>query len=86
MAATDTSLPEPAPVADFEKSLDELEALVARMEQGELSLEDSVKAFERGMHLYQNCQRALDEAELRVDLLLKGADSVTRVRFDPETP
>jgi exodeoxyribonuclease VII small subunit len=86
MAASDTPTPESAPAADFEKSLDELEALVARMEQGELSLEDSVKAFERGMHLYQNCQRALDEAELRVDLLLKGADGSTRVRFDPETP
>lgn len=73
-------------IAEFEKSLDELEALVARMEQGELSLEDSVKAFERGMRLYQDCQRALDEAEMRVDLLLKGADGVTRLRFDPETP
>lgn len=76
----------PGVIADFEKSLDELEALVARMEHGELSLEDSVKAFERGMHLYQNCQRALSEAELRVDLMLKGADSTGRVPFDPETP
>ena len=38
------------------------------------------------MALYQNCQKALDEAELRVDLLLKGNDPAGRVRFDPETP
>ena len=43
-------------------------------------------AFERGMALYQNCQKALDEAELRVDMLLKGNDPGGRVRFDPETP
>lgn len=81
------SEPAQAPaIGDFEKSLDELEGLVARMEQGELSLEDSVRAFERGMHLYQHCQRALDEAELRVDLMLKGPDPAGRRRFDPETP
>ncbi|MGE4072684.1 MAG: exodeoxyribonuclease VII small subunit [Lysobacterales bacterium] len=77
---------QPGAIADFEKSLDELESLVARMEHGELTLEDSVKAFERGMLLYQNCQQALNEAELRVDLLLKGNDPSGRVRLDPETP
>jgi exodeoxyribonuclease VII small subunit len=77
---------QPGAIADFEKSLDELESLVARMEKGDLTLEDSVKAFERGMLLYQNCQQALNEAELRVDLLLKGNDPNGRVRLDPETP
>ena len=76
----------PGAIADFEKSLDELESLVSRMEKGDLSLEDSVLAFERGMQLYQSCQKALDEAELRVDLLLKGNDQAGRVRFDTETP
>ncbi len=80
-AATDIA-PKSA-IADFEKSLDELESLVNRMEKGDLTLEDSVKAFERGMYLYQNCTLALDEAELRVDMLLKGGE---RTRFDPETP
>lgn len=84
-ANTASSSP-PGAIADFEKSLDELETLVARMEKGDLTLEDSVRAFERGMLLYQNCQKALDEAELRVDLLLKGNDPTGRVRFDPETP
>ncbi len=77
---------QPGAIADFEKSLDELETLVARMEKGDLTLEDSVRAFERGMLLYQSCQKALDEAELRVDLLLKGNDPAGRLRFDPETP
>lgn len=61
--------------AAFEKSLDELEALVARMEQGELGLDESLAAFERGVALYRSCQGALDQAELRVRKLL-----------DPEAP
>lgn len=73
-------------IADFEKSLDALESLVSRMERGDLSLEDSVTAFERGMQLYQSCQKALTEAELRVDLLLKGHDPAGRSPFNPETP
>lgn len=75
-----------AAIGEFEKSLDELEALVARMEKGDLTLEDSVKAFERGMQLYQHCQQALGEAELRVDQLLKSVDGRSRAPFDPETP
>jgi exodeoxyribonuclease VII small subunit len=57
-------------VADFEHSLDELEQLVARMEGGELSLDESLASFERGIGLYRHCQQALDKAELRVRLLL----------------
>jgi exodeoxyribonuclease VII small subunit len=56
-------------IAEFEKSLDELEKLVARMEQGDQSLDDSLKSFERGIALYRNCQSALEQAELRVKLL-----------------
>jgi len=57
-------------VADFEHSLDELEQLVSRMEGGELSLDESLASFERGIGLYRHCQQALDKAELRVRLLL----------------
>ena len=56
---------------DFEKALDELETLVERMEQGESSLEDSLKDFERGIELTRSCQRALAEAEQKVQILLK---------------
>ncbi|WP_266160002.1 exodeoxyribonuclease VII small subunit [Dyella silvatica] len=66
---------ETAPAADFEHSLDELEQLVARMEGGEMSLDDSLSSFERGIGLYRHCQQALEKAELRVRLLL-----------DPEAP
>lgn len=56
---------------DFEKSLDELEGLVERMEQGDSNLEDSLKDFERGIELTRSCQTALAEAEQKVQILLK---------------
>lgn len=58
-----------SPVADFERSLDALEALVEKMEQGQMSLEESLAAYERGVGLYRRCQKALEQAELRVRLL-----------------
>jgi exodeoxyribonuclease VII small subunit len=75
-----------APIEDFERSLAELEALVARMEQGQLSLDEMVKSFERGMSAYQTCQSALEQAQLRVDLMLKQGQQVEKQSFDPETP
>lgn len=59
----------PADVAEFERSLDELEQLVQRMEKGDLSLDDSLKAYEQGIGLFRRCQSALQQAELRVRLL-----------------
>ncbi|MCK4586930.1 MAG: exodeoxyribonuclease VII small subunit [Gammaproteobacteria bacterium] len=56
---------------DFEQSLDELEGLVERMEQGDSSLEDSLKDFERGIELTRNCQASLAEAEQKVQILLQ---------------
>ena len=61
--------PDASPVARFEHSLDELDQLVEKMEQGEMSLEDSLAAYERGVGLYRRCQAALEQAELRVRLL-----------------
>ncbi len=79
--------PEPANrVADFEKSLDELERLVVRMEQGELSLDDSLKSFERGIALYRDCQTALEQAELRVKLLLDAKDPDGAEPFEVDVP
>ena len=46
-----------------------LEVLVGRMEAGEMSLEESLAAYERGVGLYRSCQAALEQAELRVRLL-----------------
>lgn len=56
---------------DFETALEELEALVEQMEAGNLSLEDSLKAFERGVALTRHCQGALKNAELTVKVLTK---------------
>lgn len=54
---------------NFEKALAELEALVERLEHGDLSLEESLKAFEAGVRLTQECQQALTQARQRVQLL-----------------
>ena len=78
-AATDN-----LPVAEFESALGELEGLVARMETGELSLDDSLGNFERGIALYRQCQRALDQADLKVRQLLDAADPDSAVAFDPD--
>lgn len=61
-------------IADFEKSLDELETLVRNLEQGELSLEQSLSAFERGVKLTRACQQALKSAEQRVEQLVQNDD------------
>ena len=60
---------ETSQVADFEASLDQLEQLVEKMEHGDMSLEESLAAYERGVGLYRRCQDALEQAELRVRLL-----------------
>jgi len=72
------------PAADFEHSLDELEQLVARMEGGELSLDESLSSFERGIGLYRHCQQALENAELRVRMLLDPDAPDTAEPFEPE--
>ncbi len=56
---------------DFEKTLAELEAVVARLEQGDLTLENSLEDFERGVKLARSCQSALSTAQQRVEKLLE---------------
>jgi exodeoxyribonuclease VII small subunit len=56
---------------DFEASLEELEALVERLERGDLPLEDALRNFERGVQLTRQCQGALTEAQQKVEILLK---------------
>ena len=55
---------------DFEQSLTELEALVAKLEQGDVPLEDALKTFERGVALTRQCQTALRTAQQKVEVLL----------------
>jgi len=59
---------------DFEKSLARLEEVVKRLEQPNLALTEAMKLFEEGLQLAQQCQKQLQEAEGRVEILLKSAD------------
>ena len=69
--------------ADFEAALAELEAIVQRLEQGELSLEDSLRQFERGVALTRSCQKALQQAEQKIRVLSRSADGeVVEEDFD----
>ncbi|MCU0834954.1 MAG: exodeoxyribonuclease VII small subunit [Chromatiaceae bacterium] len=66
----------PPPPQSFEDALRELESLVDTLEKGDLSLEESLAAFERGVGLTRTCQKALDEAEQKVRILTaKSADA-----------
>jgi len=69
----------------FEEALEELEAIVDDMEQGELSLEDSLKAFERGITLTRQCQAALKNAEQKVNLLLEKQNQDVVEPFKPNS-
>ena len=55
---------------DFESSLKELESIVTKLEDENINLEDSVKSFEAGINLVKQCQKQLEEAELKVKELL----------------
>jgi len=59
---------------DFEQSLRSLEEIVRKMEQGELTLENSLEAFEEGVRLTRNCQTALQKAEQKVNILVKNSN------------
>lgn len=69
----------------FEESLNKLESLVAKMETGELSLEDSLKTFEEGIQLTRECQEALKHAEQKVNLLIEKNGQATSEPFDERT-
>jgi len=71
----------------FESALKKLEDVVKKLEGGELSLDDSLKAFEEGVKQAAFCSNKLNEAEKRVELLLKQKDGgFTREEFRPEEP
>ncbi len=80
--ARKSQTPDASPVADFEQSMQALEELVGKMEAGELTLEESLAAYERGVGLYRRCQGALEQAELRVRLLSDPAKPEDARDFD----
>lgn len=74
--------PKETKVTNFEKSLQELEDIVSRMEKGDLSLEDSLEHFERGIKLSRECQQALRNAEQKISVLSKENDEWVEKSFD----
>ena len=71
-------------IKDFEKSLQNLELIVQKMENGELGLEDSLKQFEKGIQLAKSCQNALSSAELKVNQLIEQNGLQQSIPFDEQ--
>jgi len=69
----------------FEEALSRLESIVEELERGDLSLDESLTAFEEGIRLSRLCSKQLDEAERKIDILIKGEDGQLRIdTFDEE--
>jgi exodeoxyribonuclease VII small subunit len=73
-------MPEEAPIS-FETGLQQLEGIVKEMESGDLPLERALELFEKGMKLSETCRKQLEEAETRVEMLIKRAGEVTPEPF-----
>lgn len=71
-------------IKDFEKSLQNLEQIVHKMENGDLGLEDSLKQFEKGIQLAKSCQTALSSAELKVNQLIEQNGLQQTLPFDEQ--
>jgi len=69
---------------DFEQSLSTLESLVNRMEQGDMTLEESLLAFETGIALTRECQTRLAAAEQQVSKLIEQQGSISLEPFDTD--
>ena len=77
--------PEGAKKQAFEQSLARLEEIVRKMESANLPLDEAMKLFEEGMQLSRDCQKQLEQAEARVEILLKKAGGeMTAQRFEPD--
>ncbi|MCL1807043.1 MAG: exodeoxyribonuclease VII small subunit [Oscillospiraceae bacterium] len=68
---------------DFEQSVNRLNEIIRDLERGDTPLEDSIKLFEEGAKLAGHCQTLLQKAEQRVTKLVKTADQVEEVTFEP---
>ena len=68
----------------FEASLEELERIVKTLESGDLPLEESLKLFENGMRISSECKRQLEEAETRIEILMRRGSDMVPVPFDPD--
>lgn len=69
----------------FEDALERLEEIVGKLEEGELALDESLKVFEEGIKLSRFCSGKLEEAEKKIEILMKSKDGqLTKKPFDPE--
>jgi exodeoxyribonuclease VII small subunit len=85
MNPTPAKKPDSAKKPDFEYSLTRLEEIVRKLESANLSLDDAMKLFEEGVQLSRDCQKHLEQAEGRVEILLKKAGGELAPQpFDPE--
>ncbi len=71
-------------VRHFEDNLVELDNIVNQLESNQLSLEDALKAFEKGVKLSKDCQTVLTQAEQKVQILLEQQGNESLEPFDPE--
>lgn len=71
------------PQANFEGSLEELEKIVRELEAGDLPLERSLELFERGVGLSEQCRKRLEEAETRVEMLVRRGNKTAAEPFQP---
>ncbi|HKW98535.1 MAG TPA: exodeoxyribonuclease VII small subunit [Bryobacteraceae bacterium] len=74
----------PQPTATFETALDELEKVVKELEAGDLPLERSLELFEKGMALSETCRKQLEDAETRVEMLIRKEGKIQPEPFRPE--
>jgi exodeoxyribonuclease VII small subunit len=70
----------------FEAALEDLELVVEQLETGDLSLEDSLEAFEKGVGLVKYCNQKLDEVEKKVELLVKDKEGKLQLKAFEELP
>ncbi len=77
-------MPKKKTTPSFEDALSELEQLVVRLERGDISLEESLEAFERGVNLTRFCQKSLQEAEQKVQILIEKNGSQVLEPFADE--
>lgn len=78
-AKADSPAPASAATFDFEQAMADLEAVVERLEQGDVPLEEALSSFEKGVALTRACQQALAAAEQKVELLLHGPGGTSEV-------
>jgi len=75
---------DPKTPLSFEAGLQELEQIVKEMESGDLPLERALELFEKGMKISEDCRKQLEEAETRVEILVRKGDRVQAEPFRPE--